>query len=495
MALIRLLARSIAGHGARLGLATLNLVLLFYCALLAAAILSHHPMRVDLSARGMNTLSDDTLTCLANLQRPVEVVVAYGEPNPRRRLVTARVIRRAKSVLRQMALAEKKLTIVDVIEIYQRGEAWDRLKQRYDLTEPNRATFICGGRRQDVRLEDMADIVWGGPTSRPAIRSFRVERAFTGALRRLQGEPRTLYILKNDGTEGKVGPTIEDKTRRGFSELAAELTANNYDVEELDLKRKGEVPRDCDVLLAVGLIGPLPHEVPPIIDYLKRGGKFFLALNPLVEPSRLRFLGEWGFYVESAWTVMHIPLAKMVIPAERVMVTGFNPLHPITRKFEDGRFRMDMVYARPINAVKGARGDREAIILTKGENIWGERKIDVKPWAFDPQDIASPITLAGVTAVEREGGEQTRIAVFGSASFLTNGDLRKYDHLSVLHNTLWWLLGQEELVSIAAPEDIVRDLKFDPEGELRGLLSWTLLLVVPGCSVLVALAAYFIRRR
>jgi len=475
-------------------LASVNVLLMFYCVMLLAVILYQHPMRFDLSAQRVNTLCDDTMTCLNHLVRPVEVIAAFGERDPRKMLATRRIFRRVEDVLRQMALSSDKIKVINAIDVFIRAETWERLKKRYGLTNANRVILISGGRRQEVRLDDMADLAYG-PKGGARIRSFRVERAIASALRRLQGKPLKVYVLENEGTEGRVGPTIRDTSLRGFSEMAAELKANNYSVESLNLKSRGKVPRDCDVLLSVGLIGPLPEEMPFIIDYLRRGGKFLLALNPLVEPAYLGFLNDWGFRIEPAWTVMEASLFGTTIQTERVLVTGFNPVHPITRKFEKDRFRMIMVYARPISAVKGRYAEREGIVFAKGKNIWGERRIDDQPWVQGPNDIPSPITVVAVSEAPREKGEPARIAVFGSANFLSNRDIRMADHLSVFHNTMWWLVGQEELVSVRAPEDVERNVGFDAEGNVRRLLSWTFLAVVPGCAILIGLAAFFLRRR
>jgi hypothetical protein len=480
----------------KIAMGAVNLFLIAYVAFLLSVIFYHYPVRVDLSSTGMNTLSDDSITCVRNLSQPVEAILSVGESDPRKMHATGRILSRAEDLLRQMMLASDKVKIIDVINIYQRGDAWLRLRERYQLTEPNRLTLICGGRRQDIRLEDMADIRYE-PNGVPRILTFRVEQAVISALRRLQGEPRKIYVLRNDGSEGRVGLTIKDTTPLGYRELAAELEANNFTVKELDLKAAGAVPADCAVLLCVGLIGPLPEEVPPLVEYLERGGAFILALNPaVVDPQCLSFLQDWGFSIEPAWAVMQAPLSAVPVQTERVVATEPNPLHPITRKFDRERFRIVMAYARPVNAAKGKYAEREMIVSTaKTDNIWGERKIDERPWTRDANDYPAPITLAGVSTAERPGGTTTRIAVFGSASFLANRDLRQHDTLSLLHNTLWWILGQEELASVRTPEAIERNVAFDPEGSVQRLFAWALLGVIPGCAVLVGCAVFLIRRK
>ena len=143
----------------RVLLASVNIFLMFYCVILLAVILYQHPMRFDLSAQRINTLCDDTLTCLNHLVRPVEVIAAFGERDPRKMLATRRIFRRVEDVLRQLALSSDKIKIVNVIDVFVRAETWERLKKRYGLTNPNRVILISGGRRQEVRLDDMADLV------------------------------------------------------------------------------------------------------------------------------------------------------------------------------------------------------------------------------------------------------------------------------------------------------------------------------------------------
>ena len=477
---------------------TATLFLLMYCVTLLALILFQRPMRVDLSAEGLNSLSGETLACLAHLAEPVRVLVSYGETDPARIGAAARVFRRTQDVLRQMELATDRVRVLDFIDVYQRQDAWQQAKTRYNLTGHNRVTFLAGHRQQDVRLEDMADIHWGAPGVPAAVREFRVERAFTAALRRLQGDPRRLYILRNDGHGGRTGPDIAMTHPGGLSVLAAELRANNFDLRELDLARAGAVPGDAEALLAIGMIGPLPSEAPAVLQYLERGGKLLLALNPQYSYAALAFLEEWGVAVEPAWIVMEHLLAGTRIQTEHVTATEVNPLHPITRKFDTDRFRMAMTYARPLSASKGIHGEGVPVIGVKGDNVWGERRagIEDRPWTKDANDFPAPLAVLRATEKPIGAGDAVaRLAVFGSHSFLRNEQLHSLDHASVLHNTLWWLLGQEELSGVRTPENVVRTLGFDAEGSVRKVLGWAFLLVVPGCAALAGLVALYVRRR
>ncbi len=477
-----------------------NVLLIVYGALVTGAILYHHPVRFDLTAKALRTLSDDTKTCLAGLKEPVRVIVTFGEADPAKRLVAGRVFQEAQDFLREYTLASPKIEVIDVINVYQRQEAWQQARERFNLTDANRVTFIAGARQQDVRLEDMASVKYGRPGSPPLLESMHVERAFTAALRRLQGAPCKAYLLANDGIQGQTGPDPANAGPGGLSAFVAELRANNYDVGILDLAREGKVPADCEVLLAAGLIGPLPAEIPAVEAYLEAGGKLFLAINPQYSPRGLEFLEDWGVAVLPAWIVMEHQLAGTKIQTEHALATELNELHPIMRKFEKDRFRMQVTYARPLGGAKGLHGESVPIAGVKAGNIWGERKAGTadRPWVCDANDYPSApdgLSVARVLETESESGAVARIAVFGTWTFLGNERLHEFDHASVLHNTLWWLIGREEQAGVRDPEVVVRNISFDPEGKVRRTLAWAMLALVPGCGVLAGVVILFVRRK
>ncbi|HNR98658.1 MAG TPA: GldG family protein [Planctomycetota bacterium] len=478
----------------------LNALLIAYIVLVAGAVLYHHPVRFDLTAKAVRTLSDDTRNCLRSLKEPVRVIVAFGEADPVKRMVAGRVFQEAQDCLREYTLASAKIQVIDVINVYQRQEAWQQARERFKLTDANRVTFMAGARQLDVRLEDMASVKYGRPGSPPMLESMHIERAFTAALRRLQGEPCKAYLLVNEGIRGQRGPDPGNPGPGGLSAFVAELKANNYDVRLLDLAREGKVPADCEVLLAVGLLGPLPSELRAVEAYLEGGGKFFLALNWQYSYHGLAFLEDWGVAVLPAWVVMEHQIAGTKIQTEHVLVTEFDELHPIMRRFEKGRFRMQMTYARPLGGARGLHGESVPIVGVNAANIWGERKAGTadRPWVCEAGDFPSaPDGLSVGRALEcrTERGAVTRIAVFGTWTFLGNERLYEFDHASVLHNTLWWLIGREEQAGVRDPEVVIRNIGFDPEGKVRGTLAWALLAIVPGCAALAGVIILFARRK
>ncbi len=498
MAITKSINKFFSGRIGRFLLLVCNVALLVYCVIVAAVILYQHPVRFDLTASKMNTLSDETKTCLDNLDEQVEIIVAYGEADPRNMRNTARMIRRIQDVLQQFKYASDKIKVIDVVDIYQNGETYLALKEKHNLTGPNRATFLSGSQKQEVRFEEMADYIRGGQGGSRRIGAFKVERSFTAAIRRLKGEPITAYFLKNKGVAGQAGPSLGDASARGLTLFVNELRSNNYRIKTLELEKTGKVPADCEILLSIGLTGPLFEEWAPIMRYLQGGGMLFIALNPRYNPKGLAFLNQWGVEVRPAWVVMEKSFAGNKIQTSRSMATQFNPQHEITSKFTKNMFYLELDYARPLASVKEAKfGTGEPLVWVEGSNIWGERAATPsdKPWTLGPQDFPSPLPVAMATEHEVEKGVYSRVVVFGSWSFLQNRDLEKFDHISLLHNSLWWLRGQDESISVRETEDIVRNVGFQPDGSLRRAFGWIFLAVVPGLSILAGLAAYVIRRR
>ena len=131
------------------------------------------------------------------------------------------------------------------------------------------------------------------------------------------------------------------------------------------------------------------------------------------------------------------------------------------------------------------------------KNIWGERNADPSdmPWSLGPNDFEAPLAVAMASEYKNEKGPNGRIVVVGSWSFLRNAELENLDHVSMLHNSLWWLQGQEESIGVRDTEDITRNVNFDTRGKVRSTFTWIFLGAVPGSAFIVGIAAFIIRRK
>ncbi len=296
-----------------------------------------------------------------------------------------------------------------------------------------------GGERRDVDF-----------TNKPL-----TEEQLTNAIMRVTRDTRIVYFLT-----GHREYSAFDDSGSGLSILRKSLIANNAEIRSIMLGIKGEIPKDCNVLIVAGPRDPLTAEEEKIIEsYLERGGDaLFLIENtpittpdkPLTEeekrknPSLNSILNHWGIKIADDIVVdlsSHIG-QDVGCPATRNYTSVSKILKDLDYTF----------YVRPrsISILKNQRKSIKVapLVLTASEGkSWGEtdRTLQVK---FDEGlDRSGPVPIAFVIWERKEGnkssdtlaGTSTRIIVFTDADFLTNALIGKYSNAKMGLCVINWL--------------------------------------------------------
>src|SRR4029078_11858366 len=112
----------------------------------------------------------------------------------------------------------------------------------------------------------------------------------------IQGKQPKVYFTQG---HGEKDTTSADRT--GYNSISAALTSDNFVVDKVVLAQQTAVPADADVLI---IAGPHTDFLAPEVDMmqssLKRGGKVFLMLDPVIkadqpQPTGLQaLLKDWG---------------------------------------------------------------------------------------------------------------------------------------------------------------------------------------------------------
>jgi ABC-type uncharacterized transport system involved in gliding motility auxiliary subunit len=117
--------------------------------------------------------------------------------------------------------------------------------------------------------------------------------------------------------------------------------------------------------------------------------------------------------------------------------------------------------------------------------------------SLDDQDRKGPISLAAVVTADLKemGGEleeTARMVVFGDAGFANNQRIGQYFNRDLLLNTISWLVGEEELISIRPRTMRASKVQLTPEqGTTVFYLS---VLILPEILLIVGLASWWRRR-
>ena len=78
------------------------------------------------------------------------------------------------------------------------------------------------------------------------------------------------------------------------------MQRDNYQVRPLNLKQDGSVPEDAAILIIAGPQRDLDtDEMDAVMDYLIRGGKMVILLDPGTPDTYRQILAEWGLLIGS----------------------------------------------------------------------------------------------------------------------------------------------------------------------------------------------------
>lgn len=367
-----------------------------------------YTFRVDLTPRGINSLSEKSINVLGELEGPVRGIAFYGE-NDLGRGEALRILdlyRAAYPAFRYVFLDPAK----NPSEV-----------ERFNIGSQGTIVFLHGGRE--------ARAIGSG------------EERITNALLSLtRSERKTLYFVVG---HGEKSPT------RGYSEAAEALYAEFYDPQELSLMTLEAVPEDAAAVIVAGPRGELfPHEVAVLRSYLLGGGRLVLLLDPYYDGGMGEFLRDFG-----------IVLHNDAVVDQQSRIMGGEYLFPIVESYEEhpvGRgIGLASLYpvARSLS-LSAAEARVPAIvraIAQTGPRAWGEtnrERLVEGEAAFDQgEDIPGPLVIAA--SVELGGSENNGILVlFGDSDFASNDYLSVSGNQDVILSSVAWITQDEDLLSI-----------------------------------------------
>ncbi len=434
----------------------------------------HH--RWDWTEAKSHSLTDQTLKTLQGLAEPVKVTALFA----------------------QIAAAEAK----DLLERY-RTAAPDKLEVEFvdPQAQPGRLAElgIEAGRLSGGLLH-----VALGPNSVDVTEVSEV--ALTQAIVKLtRQEQKKVYFL--DGHNERVIEGEKAAEGEGMQDAAEALRNENYTVETLLLAAKGEVPDDADVVIAAGPTRPLHEsEHGALGRYLAKGGALLVLIDPRAGTDLPADLARWG-----------VELGDDVI-VDRVQGLFGRPTTPFAAEYGDHEITRELGdatmfhVARSVQPAATAAGALAPIVRTSDAS-WAERDMDrlltKGEAAYDEGvDLKGPVSLAvagtldlsgsdgappapeGEAAAEKNGA---RIVVIGDSDFASNQLLREFRNRDLFVNSVNWLLGDVEAISVRPGQARASRLQLTSEQFLE--IRYLALFVMPELIAVLGVIAWWQRRR
>jgi ABC-type uncharacterized transport system involved in gliding motility auxiliary subunit len=419
--------------------------------------------RVDLSEAAVHSLSEQSLNELARLETDVEVTALVSKL--------------------------EELPIRELLERYAHES--DRFV--VDYADPNMRPGLL--EKFGISPEQLGSGLVRVSIGGEAVEISEVtEQNVTNALVKLtrQGE-KVVYFLEGHGERAISDEAAELRT--GYGRAAEALANENYRTQPLLLASVGEVPEDADIVIVAGATRPLLDVEYEALDrYLARGGALLALVDPRTRTDWVARLGTWG--VDLGDDVV-IDRALALFGRATSPRAGAYGEHPITEGMREATLFHDV---RSVRSRPGV-GDFNEIVFT-GDDSWAEtdlERMDAEgAVGLDEGDLRGPVpvAVAGTPALPgdaaSEAEEPGRLVVFGDVDFAGNEYLDAYRNRDLFVNSVNWLIGDVEAISIRP--NVSRHSNFElSEEQFRTLRSLSL-FVFPELIAVLGVLTWWSRR-
>jgi ABC-type uncharacterized transport system involved in gliding motility auxiliary subunit len=153
--------------------------------------------------------------------------------------------------------------------------------------------------------------------------------------------------------------------------------------------------------------------------------------------------------------------------------------------------------ARSVRA-EGLSGDASLVeLVLTSDQSWAETDLDAladnqSQVSFDEGvDLLGPVSLAVAADLMTSDG---RLVVFGDSDFVSNDNFVAYANVDVFMNSVDWMAGEEELISLT-PKETTQRTVIPPQTYVLNLVFLVIVIVLPGLALIAGIAVLIQRQR
>ncbi len=448
-----------------------------------------HSKRIDLTENQLYALSSQSLKVVENLDAEMQIIGFFQDEATTR-------------------------SFKDLMEEYRHASS----QISYEIVDPQKEPEKVA--QHDIQRQGQVVVVAGA--RKEVIDEFGEEKITNTLIKLTREGEKVVYLLTGHGERD-----LEESGPEGLSMAKEMVEKQNYVVKSYNLAQENKLPDDATVILSAGpTVNFFPNEVSLLNEYLEKGGKFLLLLDPETDFAMDDFLAAYGLSVEK----------NVVIDASGVgQLFGLGVAAPIVATYEDHPITEEMrgvmtffPMARGVKTVEGSLGYESKTLMSTSERSWGETKLDGNRAAFDEgEDTQGPVALAAVAtrsvtasetpegskddaegaadnpaesagaaetegeAAEKKGGE-SRFALFGDSDFATNAYFASSANGDMFRMTVSWLAEDSDLTAIAPKNPENRRINLT-QSQSR-LMFWATVILLPLSTLVFGLAVWFRRK-
>ncbi len=378
-------------------------------------------VQLDLSETKINSISEASKNLIKGLKKNLDVKVFAGKDE-------------ARAIVSILDLYKQHKHNMN-IEVYDPDTRPDLMRAN-EIDHANTVVMEYENRRQYIKEHS--------------------ELEYTNALRKLgrEKDPVVYYTI------GHLEVDFEGNGDAGGAQIARGLRRSLINLNALDILAKNAIPADADLLL---IWGPkrafFKPELEALDQYLRRGGRLLLALDPSIVEDKISDLRN---YFKKTW---EIEIPNTIIVDRKNFVSGsngsvpvikdFDPKHLLTKNF-DGQVFFPLVSAVTQSETESPRGKFVGLASsTSFPSSW----VDFSPVELvsgslnynSNRDRRGPASVVGIweeNAVDHSAHPRTKIIAFGNSSFVQNQYANLADNFTFFLKAANYLSSDDELLTL-----------------------------------------------
>ncbi|MEO1467224.1 MAG: Gldg family protein, partial [Cyanobacteria bacterium J06633_1] len=337
--------------------------------------------RWDFTENQAFTLSEQSQTIVASLERPLEVLIFDRNTNSELEQLLQNYRRYSDRFQFRFVNPEQEIGLAQQYGIQSLGEIY----LNYD------------DKQQKIEVGNVA----AGETL--------TETKLTNGIERIKRDrPINIYFLQGHG-EASL-----DLVEGGLAQAVSNLEDRGNTVQGLNLATTGKIPDDTNLITIAGATRKLlAAEVSTLQQYLRAGGSLLLLLSPNTDIGITPILQNWGLELDNRLVVDGSGAGNVMGFGPAVAIVNDYGEHPITNSFRNGISLFPET--RPLKVVEKPEISSVAIARTTPQT-WAESDLRQEQITFDVnRDLSGPLNVA--IASIREQPNPARLVAFGSTTF------------------------------------------------------------------------------
>lgn len=483
------LRNSISVRSAKYGTNTIIFIVVIFFILSLLYVLSEkYRFKMDTTIGASNSLTQQTIKILKNLKDPITI---YGFIN-KKEITNRELFKR----------------FCDRYSYFSNGKIFCQ------LIEPDENPQLA----RDFLISSTKDSVYGFKSSEKVAKTDHLlEEDFTSAIIRMTRKvEKDVYFTTGHG-EGNLYSDEDFE----FKKIVIKLKGMGYDVKEIFLPEASEVPDNCSALILLSPKTPLlPTELKKIDTYLNKGGSAFILIDPYNDARLDEFLQNWGLHLNND---LVIDFASNMDGSPLVpLVKGYfnHPLTKVSRGTLAQTFFAEATSMRTIGK-KLEHIDVQPLFATTGGYNYSYGEMDSEKYLKEnkyefnnDKDIRGPMPLAfAITKIIRtsvsddkknanqsteninskEDEKLAKLVVIGDSDFANNLSLDFAGNSPLFMNTVNWLTGDADLISIDRPASKSNVIRLT--NSVRRLMYYIFLVLLPGIILFTGLVIWWKKRK